>query len=119
MESDSTDVNIVQPAEPSPSPNPTSKLSKSKVKARNMKFLGASLALLVVLFALVAGIMHRQPQNSQSEVKQKEYNEEFNSLTPSTSYIRMPEDDQEALEAIPVNELDPEFKTLDEAVDSL
>lgn len=119
MQPDSTNVNVDEPTEPTPSPNLNSKKSKSNVKARNMKFLGASLALLIVLFALVAGIMHRQPQNSQSEVKQKEYNEEFNSLTPSTSYMRIPEDDQEALEAIPVSELDPEFKTVDEDVDSL
>jgi len=113
------DTAVDQTEQPAPTTYTSPKKSSQKVKTRNLTFLGAALGLIFVLFALVAGVMHRQPHNSHSEVKQKEYNEEFNSLTPSTSYVKMSEDDHEALDAVQVDELDSEFKTLDTAVENL
>lgn len=118
MDSEQIPSKTIPVEEPTVTHPNTTKKSRT-VKARNLKFLATSLCIILVLFSLVAVIMHRRPQNSHSEVKQKEYNEEFNSLTPSTSYMKMPEDDREALDAVYVDELDTEFKTLDTAVDNL
>ena len=113
------DTPVDQTEQPAPSTFIRPKTSSQKVKTRNLKFLGAALGIIFVLFALVAGVMHRQPQISHSEVKQKEYNEEFNSLTPSTPYMRLPEDDSEALDAVQTDDLEAEFSTLDTAVENL
>ena len=108
------------PPEPSATPQEVKKTeSKSTVKSRNLRFLGAALVFVVVIISLVAGIMLRQPKNSQSEVKQKEYNEEFNSLTPSTAYINPLQDEREALESITIDEPDTEFNAVDKDLESL
>lgn len=109
-----------QAAPDTESPDSVQKVTgKSSVKTRNLRFLGASLTLVVVLISLVAGIMLRQPKNSQSEVKQKEYNEEFNSLTPSTTYINPSQDEREALDSITIDEVDTEFNTVDKDLKNL
>ena len=95
----------------------TRKLNKTTY--RNMKFLGVALILVFTLLALVAGLMKKQPQNSQAEVKQKEYNNNFDSLTPSTSYVDRSTNESDALDSISIDDLDSEFVPVDEDINQL
>lgn len=107
------------PTAQQPMPSSASSSRKlTKTTYRNMKFLGVALALVIILFSLLAGLMRRQPQNSQSEVKQKEYNVEFDSLTPSTSQLNN-SDERKNIEAVSLDDLDTEFKSVDQDINQL